>query len=517
MDFVTRIPFWPSTLLLFAACADPSPSPSASEGSSTDPGESSAGPASTVGTTHGSEDPSAGSGSESHGESHGESTDDTGGPPTGDPDDPELPFDPDQLAEVCARGNGDPIALALCTDPAPTIDELGDLYAALGLQVSPAQYAVLSNTTSLAARSVSVINPRVLLLAPFEVGTAVATFSRGEQVVELVGYDAAADALNFYLFTFFRPCNDDDAGCSLAELFTPAIESGWTKWSLYQDVDLENHTLDCLTCHQPGGPGTEKLLLAHQSTEPWLHWFPSIGLGTGVDTQSSVELTPRFLEMHAGDGQYGGIPIEMLTPPNPSASGIVLQQMLELYWTNKGGPPAGLTHDGQPHDFDSAAIEADIAAGSTATWDAYYAQTLAGERMPVPYHHHDITDPELRATAVESYLAVAHGGDPATLVDPRAVLDETTEAELGFRPRAGASAEEILHHVCQRCHNDELDQTLTRARFNAERPAELTADQKTAALARLMAPEGSKLQMPPRRFATLPEAELQTLVEFLQQ
>jgi multidrug resistance efflux pump len=162
--------------------------------------------------------------------------------------------------------------------------------------------------------------------------------------------------------------------------------------------------------------------------------------------------------------------------------------------------------------------EADLASGSKATWDSYYADTLTGDRLPVPFHDYDITDADKRAAAVASYQAVVSGAEPPeSLLDPRDVLTTTTEAELGFRPRPGADAAEILHHVCQRCHNDDLDQTLTRARFNAERPDELTAEQKAAALSRIMLPSGSNLQMPPPRFATLPDEEKQTLIEFLQQ
>jgi hypothetical protein len=443
----------------------------------------------------------------------GDTGHDTGG---GHGDD--LPYDPDQLARVCERNNGDPIAQALCAEPTPAFDDIVGLYDALGLQLIPAHFAVLSNSTSLAARSVSVINPRVMVIVPFEIGIGAVTYSRGEQVVEMVGYDQAADELNFYLFTFFRDCNDTEAGCGLADLVTPAVESDWTKWSLYQDVDLENRPLDCLTCHQPQGPGTEKLLLAHQAEEPWMHWFPSLALSQPGDTQSSTILTPRFLEIHGGEERFAGIPVELLTPPNPAAAGIVLQQLLDNYWFPKGGPPPGMTAHGQPHEFDSAAIEADISGGSTATWDQYYADTLTGDRLPVPHHSHDITDPAKRAAAVESYVNVLSGAaDPDTLVDPRDVLTEETEVELGFRPRPNATAEEILHHVCQRCHNDELDQTLSRAKFNAERPAELTPAQKTTAISRLMEPDGSPNQMPPPRFATLSDAQKQTMIEFLQE
>ncbi len=463
------------------------------------------------------DDGSTTSGAADHGETS-DGGDDTGGDSHGDPGADELPFDPEQLAKVCARDNGDPIAEALCAEPPPAIDDIPSLYDALGLQITPAHVALLSNSTSLAARSVSVINPRAMVILPFETGIGAVTFSRGEQVLEMVGYDEGADRLNFYLFTFFRDCNDTEEGCGLAERFTPDIESGWTKWSLYQDVDLENTTFDCNACHQPGGPDSEKLLLVPQAEEPWLHWFPGFAISQPGDTLSSQLLTPLFLEMHGTEESFAGVSVEMLTPPNPMASGIVIQQLIDNYWFPKGGPPAGLTMRGQPHEFDSLAIEADIANGSTATWDDYYADTLTGDRMPVPFHEHDITDATKRAAVVESYQAVLAGTDPPeSLVDPRDVLTAQTEAELGHRPRAGASAEEILHSVCQRCHNDELDQTLTRARFNAERPSELTPMQKMAAITRLMEPDDSKYHMPPRRFATLPDAEKQTLIDFLQE
>jgi hypothetical protein len=520
MDFITpgRARHGCSLALctLVVACADPPASIDTADttdasGSDATASDATGTVASTTAATEGS------TGADDHAGSSDEGTGESGDTSPADPDDPELPYDPEQLDEVCARGNADPIAQALCSDPAPTITDLVGLYDALGLELIPAHFALLSSSTSLAARSVSAINPRAMVVVPFEQGFGAVTFSRGEQVVEMVGYDQAADQLNFYLFTFFRGCNEDEAGCDLAQMFTPKIESEWTQWSLYQDIDLENRTLDCNTCHQPAGPGTEKLLLSHQSTEPWLHWFPGFAIETPGDTPSSLELTPVFLAMHGAESRFAGIPVELLTPPNPAASGIVMQQLLDNYWGSKGGPPGGFTAQGQPHVFDSRALEVDIAAGTTTTWDAYYAETLTGERLPVPYHGHDITDPTLREAAVASYTAVLAGeAAPATLVDPRAVLTAQTEAELGFRPRPGADAPEILHHVCQRCHNDELDQSLSRARFNAERPDQLTDEQRAAALARLMAPEGSHLQMPPGRFASLPEEEKQTLIEFLQ-
>lgn len=467
-----------------------------------------------------------GHGPETHGDTTtGSDGDTTDGGPHGDGGPPPdgLPYDPDQLAEVCARGNGDPIALDLCTDPPPTITSLTDLYQAIDVVIEPASMAALANSTSLAARSVSAVNPRVFArISPGEgidVELGAAAFSRGEQVVELVGYDPANDSLNFYLLTFFQACNDSDTGCSAADRFTPAIESGWTKWSLYQDVDLANHVLDCNTCHQPGGPGTPKLLLMQQAEDPWMHWFAGFSLNTGgLPTTSAELLTPLFLEMHGTEPSYGGVPMALFTQEPALPSGIVMRQMLDIYWSVKGGAPAPLTVAGQEQPFDSIAIEADVAGGSTSTWDEYHAASLAGERLPPPWHHHDITDADARAEAVASYLAVIAGeAAPDTLIPPVELVSDQTAAELGFRPRADASAEEILHHVCQRCHNGRLDQSLTRARFDASDPAALTAEQKASALARIMLADDEPGHMPPARFASLPEDARTRLAEFLSQ
>jgi hypothetical protein len=447
-------------------------------------------------------------------ESSGE-TGDTVDPPPSNGD--ELPWDPDQLDRVCERNNQDPIALRLCGISPPSITGMPSLYAALQASVSPSQVGLLGNSTSVSARKVSALNPRVLVNLPFDnddIGAV--AFSRGEQMVELVGYDPVADVLNFYALPFFQACNDDTDGCSLADRYTEAVESDWEKWTLYQDIDVVNTPLDCLTCHQPGGPDSPRLLLNRQSTEPWMHWFPSFAIQTPGDTQSTTVLTPLFAAMHGADETYAGVPIDLILPPAPFAAGIVSQQLLENYWVPHGGPPPPLTALGQPYEFDSAAVEADLAGGSTATWDDYYTEVVAGLRLPIPYHDHDVTDPDKRTAVVDSYNAVVSGAaDPDTLLDPADVFAPETEVALSFRPRPDASAEEVLHHVCQRCHNDRLDQTLSRANFNAEHPDALTKMQRATALARVMLPDGAEGKMPPRRFATLEDDALETLADFL--
>ena len=52
---------------------------------------------------------------------------------------------------------------------------------------------------------------------------------------ELVANDRTDDELRFYLFRFVPPCEGTDEGCTNADLFTPATESGFVGYSLLDD------------------------------------------------------------------------------------------------------------------------------------------------------------------------------------------------------------------------------------------------------------------------------------------
>ena len=69
--------------------------------------------------------------------------------------------------------------------------------------------------------------------------------------------------------------------------------------------------------------------------------------------------------------------------------------------------------------------------------------------------------------------------------------------------------------MCARCHNDALDQSVSRARFNAGDLASLGAEQKTRVIERLRLPATSPLKMPPARFGSLSTAEIASVAEAL--
>ena len=80
-----------------------------------------------------------------------------------------------------------------------------------------------------------------------------------------------------------------------------------------------------------------------------------------------------------------------------------------------------------------------------------------------------------------------------------------------------ATAEQILTHMCARCHNSTLDQSLSRARFDATKLAELDDLQKAVIADRIQRHEGDKFQMPPRRSGTMPQWAVTRVLDYLGQ
>ena len=179
----------------------------------------------------------------------------------------------------CQIGGADRVAKYLCDQTAPSVSGLADLYRALRLdQPAALVAAVATHSLGLSARTVSALNPRVLVFQdigdksrrPTYDQVTVTTFVRGEQLVEIAALDPTTYEYNFYLLRFEQACNR--TRCTPEDLLTEKIENGWTAWTLYADGDLEDTPLSCTSCHQPFGPGTHKDLLMRQIIDPWMHW-----------------------------------------------------------------------------------------------------------------------------------------------------------------------------------------------------------------------------------------------------
>lgn len=398
---------------------------------------------------------------------------------------------------LCRKRRGDPFAKALCaTAEPPAIRDLAGLLSIAGLGEQRA-FALTGNSTSLVAKSVSAINPRIVVfprveedLAPPASMTSVG-FVRGEPFVELVSRDATTGDLNFYLFAFERACSYEPAGCDLTSLLTEEIERDWTRYSVYDHDDLEGTSFDCLSCHRPDRSGSQRILRMQELTSPWMHWFPQKFVQR---TESDRVLLAQFLEAHDVDSQYGGIPISSISTAIDEGSGAQLEAFVRA---------EGFAE--QPNPFD-AAIAAEAKLGASSSWQARFDVHLRGDAIAVPYPLVDVTDPAKRAAAVQSYRDVVAGVAPRqSLLDLREVFSADATEKLSFVSKPGADGRTVLFQMCSRCHDGRGNPDLTKNRFNVLELDVMSDDMKNRVITRINEPDATR--MPPWRVGSLsPEA-----------
>lgn len=437
---------------------------------------------------------------------------------------------PEQRQRMCAHEGADLLRDLFCGEQPQNIESLIDLQRALFIDEERLTgvngLSIAGHSTSLGARSISSINPRVIAVriehplfdehdhpvAPGSQGPikpalepVSVAFSRGEQLVELMVRDRVDHELRFYLLAFRQACNDSDAGCKPGDLLTPEIESAWTETTLYDEHELTNTVLDCAPCHQANGPGTAKFLRMQELRTPWTHWF---GLTEGGQALFADYWAAR------GEERLFGLSPDHLMRANP-----VSLNLQAVY----GGP------NNQPNMFDSQTIEAEVRAsasgqpadntmaGQSATWHAGYEAARRGEAITFPYHDVKITDPDKLAHMTEVYQSYRAGElDRADLPDIRDVLpdDQARLSEMGLATKPGASGEEVLLEACSMCHNERLDQSLSRARFRADLQG-LSRSEKDRAIERLQLPATDLQAMPPARLRVLTLEARQRAIDVL--
>ena len=410
------------------------------------------------------------------------------------------------VERLCAKGRRDGFATALCgSEKPPAIADLRGLLQLTGLDQNRA-FALTGNSTSLVARSVSAINPRIIvfprvdseLQRPGDM-TAVG-FVRGEQFVELTSRDVATGDLNFYLLSFEQQCSYQPEGCDLAGLLTEELEQSWTAYSVYDHEDLQGTTFDCLSCHQPKGHGTPRILRMQELVSPWMHWFPQRFV---QQTDSDRVLTAQFAATHQHDSQYGGIPVPVIVNALDEGSGAQLESLLRA---------EGFAE--QPNAFDGQ-IAKETSAGSSPTWQARFDAHVRGEAIAVPYPLADVTDAAKREAASKSYLAVVQKLAPReTLLDIRDVFSADAAPKLSFIPNAGTDGKAVLLQMCSRCHDGRGNPALTKNHFNVLKLAEMTRATKDLAIARIG--NTGIGRMPPLRSGTLTPEGVQAAIGELQ-
>lgn len=422
-----------------------------------------------------------------------------------------LPTGEAQRAVLCARERDNPVTNRFCGTTPPDVQSLEDLMSVMGLSLADegarVGFGITSNSTALPMRSVSAINPRAVFVhfpeQRDDESYVSLAYVRGDQLVEIGVQNPAGDK-RFYLLRYEQACNDDSAGCTPADLLTPSTERGWKRWSMYEDTDLDNSVLDCLHCHQPGGPGTPKQFRMQELQNAWTHWFAPF-------TAASRTLLDDYRRAH-GDEGYATIPSAQIAASNP----IIIQQLVER------------TGSEQTNLFPSPIIEAEVAAstpgqpednrnvGSSETWNALFETALRGDAIPPPFHDVKITDPQKLASLAAAYQA--HIQDPSTeLPDIRHVIRAEAEAGMFIRAKAGLDAQALVIQMCAQCHNSKLDQDLSRARFDAFTDLKELDDADKDVLAdRLTRSAEDRARMPPAHFRDLTDDEIQRIMDVIE-
>jgi hypothetical protein len=451
---------------------------------------------------------------------------------------------PAQTDRVCARGNQDPVARRLCAEPRIALRSLEDLQRVFwpAGRTFGDNYAVglTYHSQALGARLVSAVNPALILLSlePYTSGDDVGlprsatdlaiAFTRGDQVVEMLGVDVPNRRLNFYLLAYGHACRA--AGdCTASDVLGPRIERDWTSWTLYQAEDIDDTPLSCLSCHQSGGPGTPRRFLQRQFLLPWIHWGESseaITISRCADGSrlalsqvptSGATLIPNlgstFARAHAGEASYGGETIESLIERRSGA---------EIFDAVKQVRAAILRRDGNPSLDDNVeerfpleepfpldsdqVLQGDYCPGGKKdAWNAYRQSVLLREGFPIPYYGYDILESEQGASAradYGAYLRANPSNDAFDILSPL-VSDEIGTA-VGFLPDPDGDAPAILRQMCGRCHTGHEDPGMRRARFDARNPERLTRASMSEAIRRIQLAERDPEVMPPRHAGHLP-------------
>ena len=136
----------------------------------------------------------------------------------------------------------------------------------------------------------------------------------------------------------------------------------------------------------------------------------------------------------------------------------------------------------------------------------------------MPYHDVKVTDADKLAVMAEAYSDYRQGRLPPELLpDIREIYpdDPSRLARMGLAADPELDGQGILLQACAMCHNDRLDQTLSRARFNVDL-GKVEPEARQRAIARIQLPLDDPGVMPPARFRRLDDDARRRLVELLE-
>ncbi len=421
----------------------------------------------------------------------------------------------------CARDDEDAVRDVFCGDGPPQVRSLNELQELLGVHPhapnpnapyvgdpmkdnpfsAVGSVTVMGHSTSLPGHLVSPINPRILILG----ANNIMAFTRGVQRIELISTSRVTKTLNFYLVSFEQACNASKRGCQPGDLYTPRLESDWMRVSIHDDEELKNTPLDCRQCHQRNAE--KPSLLMRELEGPWTHFFQPAGFEEVLPGVHGSDLMNDYLAAK-GDEVYGGYDLSTISGVAP----VVLQMRIGVV---------------QPLNFDSFRILSERYPDGqdtaepyhSPTWESAYEAFKRGEQLALPYLDQRATDLDKQRKLTEAYRRYHDGElDAEDLPDLADIYpdDPMLRARMGVQTEPDATAEEALIQACGGCHNDVLDQSLSRARFNID-VSRMDRAELDLAIQRIRRRRSAPGAMPPPEARQLHPAALERLIEYLRE
>jgi cytochrome c553 len=159
----------------------------------------------------------------------------------------------------------------------------------------------------------------------------------------------------------------------------------------------------------------------------------------------------------------------------------------------------------------------DTSARTSETWEAGYEAFKRGEQLALPYFDQRATDLDKQKQLAGVYRRY-HAGelDVHEVPDLSDIYpdDPNERARMGLQTEPDASAEDVLIQACASCHNNILDQEISRARFNID-VSRLDREELDIALDRIQRDRNEPGVMPPPESRQLDDAGRKRLMEFL--
>jgi hypothetical protein len=419
---------------------------------------------------------------------------------------------------LCERSDRkDKVRDAICGAEEPQLNSLADLQKLLQTvpgELPPGAGAVyegsafvtlLGHSTALSGHRVSPLNPRMIVIGP----DLIVAFQRGVQKVEVIAEARNPGFFNFYLFEFEQACNAAADGCKPGDLYTPNVEQDWLRVTVQDDEDLKNTPNDCRQCHQRANDFPR--LLMRELNNPWTHFFqplptaPNQFLGPGTQGHNLLQ---DYLDAK-GDELYGGFSPKTVVGIAP----FLLEQTVTSDQPVLFDAP-GIESERFPYEADAGYPED---PGPSPTWHAAFDAFKRGEQLALPFVEVRVTDPDkhaARSAAYQRYRAGKISADELPDLGDIFPDDPLVRAQIGLQTEPDASPRDALIQACGSCHNDVLDQTISRARFNIDL-WKLDGAEIERAIERIGREPGQLGVMPPPEARQLDPAARERLLSYL--